>query len=123
MRSQPTLACPAPSPPTCEQILFCLLFLISSYTFAENVRRNTLRNECRQHIRDFDSSQIGDFGSGLELSNVDEWMRLMDSEDRCGCTTIEAGVNDDVRRWPPPQRHPGAKPYLVAAPCGRFRSG
>ena len=77
-------------------ILFGLLFLVSSYTFAENYRRNALRNECRQSVREFDPSQAG---SGLEFVNVSEWMRSVDSEDRCGYSQIAVGVNPDVPGW------------------------
>ena len=56
--------------------------MLSSFTFAENYRRNTLRNECRHLVRAFDPSVAG---SGMGFVNASEWMEhVADTEDRGG---------------------------------------
>ena len=84
-------------------ILFGLLFLVSMCAFSENVNRNWLRNDCRQFARDFNTSTVvrvlDQERRGDEFSNVTEWMRWVDSEDRCGYSTIEPGLNTLVPSW------------------------
>ena len=62
--------------------LFCLLFVIAMCGFVENVNRNVLRNDCRQFIRDFNSSKalrgLDRVRRGDEFSNVTEWLRFVD---------------------------------------------
>ena len=83
--------------------LFGLLFLVSMCAFVENVNRNWLRNDCRQLTRDFNSSTVvrvlDQEMRGDEFSNVTEWMHWVDSEDRCGYSTIEPGLNTLVPAW------------------------
>ena len=83
--------------------LFGLLFLVSMCAFSENVNRNWLRNDCRQFARDFNTSTVvrvlDQERRGDEFSNVTEWMRWVDSEDRCGYSTIEPGLNTLVPSW------------------------
>ena len=71
--------------------------MLSSFTFAENYRRNTLRNECRHLVRAFDPSVAG---SGMGFVNASEWMeQAADTEDRCGYSEIAVGVSPDVPGW------------------------
>ena len=83
--------------------LFCLLFVISMCAFVENVNRNVLRNDCRQFTRDYNSSKplrgLDRLRRGDEFPNVTEWLRFVDSEDRCGYSAIEPGFNTDVPEW------------------------
>ena len=110
--------------------LFCLLFVISMCAFVENVNRNVLRNDCRQFTRDYNSSKplrgLDRLRRGDEFPNVTEWLRFVDSEDRCGYSAIEPGFNTDVPEWllgamgtcteitnPKPNPNPNSNPNQV----------